>query len=160
MAKEKEVYICVNCIAKCKNIMYFLTIKFLYKVSNVYSSLISVIGFWIPVDCLWFLLIEFHSSIEFHSCGLPSIPVDWVPFLWIAFYSCGLSYIPVDCLPFLWIAFYSCGLSSIPVDSCLIPLESTGMTGFLQKSVGHKKVLANLVPQILVFKISEMVFID
>jgi len=39
--------------------------------------------------------------------------------------------IPEDSVPFLWIL-----LNSGP-----IPLESTGMNGFLQESVGHQKVL-------------------
>jgi len=60
-----------------------------------------------------------------HSGGFR--PFRWilVPFRWI----------PV---PFLRTLFHSCGFSP---NSSPIPAESTGMTGFLQESVGHQKVL-------------------
>jgi len=56
-----------------------------------------------------------------HSSGF------W-PFQWILVDS---GSIPEDSVSFLWIFF----------NSSPIPLESTGMTGFLQESVGHQKVL-------------------
>ena len=55
MDKEKELYVCVNALQKC-------------KILCVFSP-----SLWIDLVFPWMALY----SIDFHSSGLISIPVDW-----------------------------------------------------------------------------------
>ena len=84
MDKEKELYVCVNALQKC-------------KILCVFSP-----SLWIDLVFPWMALY----SIDFHSSGLISIPVDWtsIPLDWPS--------IPVDWLLFLWIDLHSCGFLS------------------------------------------------